>query len=77
MHGLLNLLMQIPQIWRANCDERKLGVGTSLCWLRKRDPGQGDGEETRGLGFFKKDCMYLFLERGEGREKKRERNMNV
>ena len=27
--------------------------------------------------FFKKDFTYLFLERGEGREKERERNINV
>ena len=27
--------------------------------------------------FFKKDFIYLFLERGEGREKERERNINV
>ena len=27
-------------------------------------------------GFFK-DFIYLFLERGEGREKERERNINV
>ena len=26
---------------------------------------------------FKKDFIYLFLERGEGREKKREKNINV
>ena len=25
--------------------------------------------------FFKKDFIYLFLERGEGREKERERNI--
>ena len=27
--------------------------------------------------FFKKDFIYLLLERGEGREKERERNINV
>ena len=27
--------------------------------------------------YFLKDFIYLFLERGEGREKKRERNINV
>ena len=27
--------------------------------------------------FFKKDVVYLLLERGEGREKERERNSNV
>ena len=27
--------------------------------------------------FSKKDFIYLFLERGEGREKERERNINV
>ena len=27
--------------------------------------------------FFKKDFTYLFLEKGEGREKERERNINV
>ena len=27
--------------------------------------------------FFKKDFIHLFLERGEGREKERERNTNV
>ena len=27
--------------------------------------------------FFKKDFIYLFLERGEGREKEREKNINV
>ena len=27
--------------------------------------------------FFKKDFIYLFLERGEGREKEQERNINV
>ena len=27
--------------------------------------------------YFKKDCIYLFLERGGGREKERERNINV
>ena len=26
---------------------------------------------------FKKDFIYLFLERGEGREEERERNINV
>ena len=27
--------------------------------------------------FFFKDLIYLFLERGEGREKERQRNINV
>ena len=27
--------------------------------------------------FLKKDYIYLFLERGEGREKERERNINA
>ena len=27
--------------------------------------------------FFKKDFIYLILDRGEGREKERERNINV
>ena len=27
--------------------------------------------------YFKKDFIYFFLERGEGKEKKRERNINV
>ena len=27
--------------------------------------------------FFFKDCIYLFLERGGGKEKERERNINV
>ena len=27
--------------------------------------------------FFLKDCIYLFLERREGKEKERERNINV
>ena len=27
--------------------------------------------------FFTKDFIYLFLERGEGKEKERERNMDV
>ena len=30
-----------------------------------------------GEGFFKKDFTYLFLERGEGREKEKERNTGV
>ena len=29
------------------------------------------------LSFFKKDFIYLFLERGEGSENERERNINV
>ena len=29
------------------------------------------------LVYFLKDFIYLFLERGEGREKERERNINV
>ena len=29
------------------------------------------------LAFIKKDFIYLFLERGEGREKERERNIDV
>ena len=29
------------------------------------------------LSFFFKDIIYLFLEKGEGREKERERNINV
>ena len=29
------------------------------------------------LAYFLKDFIYLFLERGEGREKERERNINV
>ena len=29
------------------------------------------------LNVFLKDFVYLFLERGEGREKERERNINV
>ena len=32
---------------------------------------------TRVILFFKKDFTYLFLDRGEGREKERERNINV
>ena len=45
----------------------------------------GDEKEARNeqdlskwilvLGFFKKDYIYLLLERGEGREKERERNI--
>ena len=27
--------------------------------------------------FFRKDFIYLFLERGEGREKEKERNIDV
>ena len=30
-----------------------------------------------GYAFFKKDFIYLFLEGGEGREKGRERNIDV
>ena len=29
------------------------------------------------ISFFFEDFIYLFLERGEGREKARERNINV
>ena len=29
------------------------------------------------FSYFFKDFMYFFLERGEGREKERERNINV
>ena len=29
------------------------------------------------IDYFKKDFIYLFLKRGEGREKERERNINV
>ena len=29
------------------------------------------------VSLFKKDCIYLFLERGERREKERVRNINV
>ena len=29
------------------------------------------------LCFFKKDFIYLFLEKGEGKKKERERNINV
>ena len=33
---------------------------------------------TKTLGpYFFKDFIYLFLERGEGREKEREKNINV
>ena len=31
----------------------------------------------RMIQFFFKDCIYLFLDRGEGWEKERERNINV
>ena len=31
----------------------------------------------RAFFFLLKDFIYLFLERGEGREKERERNINV
>ena len=35
-------------------------------------------KDTRSeLFFFKKDFIYLFLERGEGREKERGRNIKV
>ena len=33
--------------------------------------------KIRKNSFFWKDFIYLFLERGEGREKERERNINV
>ena len=33
--------------------------------------------EEKDLWFSLKDFVYLFLERGEGREKERERNVNV
>ena len=32
---------------------------------------------TFGHAFFKKEFIYLFLERGEGREKDREGNIDV
>ena len=32
---------------------------------------------TKYKGTFKKDFIYLFLDREEGREKERERNINV
>ena len=34
-------------------------------------------QPSQGKTFFFKDFMYLFLDRGEGREKVRERNINV
>ena len=41
------------------------------------DPSR-HGRCTEGLvSFFFKDFIYLFLERGEGREKERERNIIV
>ena len=33
--------------------------------------------DSQKLRFVFKDFIYLFLERGEGREKERERNINV
>ena len=38
---------------------------------------EGDKVGSSGLVFFLKYSMYFFLERGEGREKERERNINV
>ena len=34
-------------------------------------------EKESSLSFIFKDLIYLFLERGGGREKERERNINV
>ena len=34
-------------------------------------------DDECGFFFFLKDFIYLFLERGEGREKERERNINL
>ena len=33
--------------------------------------------EKQILGFFKKDFIYLFLEKGEGKEEERERDINA
>ena len=38
--------------------------------------GAGNGEKEKQR-FFKKDFIYVLLDRGEGREKERERNISV
>ena len=50
--------------------------------LLKQVPSPVNGHVSPQLGcshwiYFFKDFIYLFLERGEGREKERERNINV
>ena len=39
--------------------------------------GNSDGPHQKELVAFKRFLIYLFLERGEGREKESERNINV
>ena len=55
------------------CSESCLVEGQRLRAL----PVEGGGRSGRKCVGFLEDFIYLLLERGEGREKERERNINV
>ena len=59
---------------------RLLGVSPKVSWIFSGLEGECLTAPTRsgpGSHFSFKDFTYLFLERGEGREKERETNINV
>ena len=46
-------------------------------WIVLKCHNQAKEIRVSSSFFFKKKCFYLFLERREGREKERERNIDV